>query len=403
MKIASAIIGIIASLLSLALAIFTSFFGAVDDAIRGSSQIATMGVIGIFASLLTLVLSAVIFAKPKQSGILLIGTSIGAIIGGGTFVAIAMFLNLIAGVMAYIQGIKDADHAKKSIIVWSISVLLAIILMASALGSGKTTKTTSEDVVNLDNAPISNIMPNGELADAFVTGSKYTDLQREKIEDSIKGKIVEWTLPVYEVEKNGDIYRIQTSSKGEFLSAGSEKTIGAFVRIKARNKEEASFIENLKTDDEITFRGQIKGFSMRNVQIEPAILILSPTSSVGPNEVQSSSSTQLNTSESSQKATTESLASLWKGSLEGDGEMKIEKRGEDYGVSISVNTEGCTGGIDGTAKLIGNELKLTVIEAGETCNISIKLNGNSADLTEDGCSLYHGMGCGFTGTLKKVN
>lgn len=96
------------------------------------------------------------------------------------------------------------------------------------------------------------------------------------------------------------------------------------------------------------------------------------------------------------------ITGIWKGPLEGEGEMEIKKSSTGYEVSLSVNTEGCAGSIDGPATLSGNELKLTKTEDDQTCTITAKLNGGSAELSEDGCSYYHGMACSFSGTLNKV-
>ena len=53
--------------------------------------------------------------------------------------------------------------------------------------------------------------------------SKYTDLQREKKEKEIIGKIVQWKLPVYEVNKSDENYQIQVS--------GDEAIMGGTPRV----------------------------------------------------------------------------------------------------------------------------------------------------------------------------
>ena len=54
---------------------------------------------------------------------------------------------------------------------------------------------------------------------------------------------------------------------------GGTPMIGAFITIYPRNESEKSYIENLKTDDRLTFKGKITGTTMRNIDIEPAILV----------------------------------------------------------------------------------------------------------------------------------
>lgn len=92
----------------------------------------------------------------------------------------------------------------------------------------------------------------------------------------------------------------------------------------------------------------------------------------------------------------------WKGKLEGDGEMEISKSGSGYNVSLGVtSSDGCSGEIEGEASLAGDVLTLTKVEDGVTCIITAKFQGSSAEIEEDGCSVYHGAACGFFGTLKK--
>jgi hypothetical protein len=106
-----------------------------------------------------------------------------------------------------------------------------------------------------------------DLANIFNLMSDYTDLQREKKEKEITGKIIEWTLPVYEVSmgKNNEYYKIQTSS--------TEYEVGTFIDLYPRNDKEQAFIEALKTGDLITVKGRIAGTFMRNINLQPAILI----------------------------------------------------------------------------------------------------------------------------------
>ena len=86
-----------------------------------------------------------------------------------------------------------------------IFILIAIGIIASP------SKEDKLAVLNkIANANAENIDPAGELANAFKLNSDFTDLQRDNIEKEIKGKIVQWSLPVYEVRKVGETYRIQT-------------------------------------------------------------------------------------------------------------------------------------------------------------------------------------------------
>lgn len=95
------------------------------------------------------------------------------------------------------------------------------------------------------------------------------------------------------------------------------------------------------------------------------------------------------------------ISGEWTGTLEGEGHMQVSKSGSGHEVALTVATEGCAGEISGPATYAGNELKLVKTEDGETCTITARIDGNTAEVSEDGCLAYHGMSCGFSGTLQK--
>ena len=121
----------------------------------------------------------------------------------------------------------------------------------------------------LETAQVSDIQPYGELADMFNLMSDFTDIQRDNKRAELDGAVVEWSLPVFEVSRSGDFYRIQTSSG----RAGGRNYVGTFVEVYPRNDNERNAIEGLKTGDFVTVRGYIDGTSMRNIRIRPAIYI----------------------------------------------------------------------------------------------------------------------------------
>jgi len=101
------------------------------------------------------------------------------------------------------------------------------------------------------------------------------------------------------------------------------------------------------------------------------------------------------------------IAGVWKGSLEGDGEMVIKptSTGFDISLSVSAATAGgasCGGSIEGTGTLSGDTLTLTKKEDDQVCTITIKFAGDKANIDEENCSYYHGAACSFYGTLNKV-
>jgi hypothetical protein len=116
------------------------------------------------------------------------------------------------------------------------------------------------------------ISPGGDLAEMFSYGNDFTDLQRQLKFAEIKGKVVRWTLPVYEVSQAGDGYRIQTTSR--FRGAPSnEQFVGTFLLITPRSEEDRRFVERIKTGDAVTFKGVINDVTLRSLDIRPAFLV----------------------------------------------------------------------------------------------------------------------------------
>jgi len=151
--------------------------------------------------------------------------------------------------------------------------IVGLIIIVAVLSPSKEEKfqqlTSTLEIIA--NAQPENISPTSELAAIFKMDSKYTDIQRDKAEKEIIGKVIQWKLPVYEVNKQGDGYIIQTS--GDDAIMWGTPMVGAFIKVYPRNNNDVAYIENLKTDDWIECKGKIKGTTMRNIDIEPAILI----------------------------------------------------------------------------------------------------------------------------------
>jgi hypothetical protein len=114
-------------------------------------------------------------------------------------------------------------------------------------------------------APVSEITPEGELAQIFSLFSDATEVQRTEKEHQIKGKIVQWRLPVYDVTKRSDFYVIQTKSR-----AG---TVAAFCYVRASDEATKRYLLSLKENDYVTCKGEIAGTTMRSIDIKPAVLL----------------------------------------------------------------------------------------------------------------------------------
>lgn len=148
---------------------------------------------------------------------------------------------------------------------FGIGLVIIIVAVVALQPSSEEIEARLAEVQASSPSPIS---PSGELAGMFSIISDSTDIQRENRENEITGSIVEWTLPVFDVTRVSEenmIYRIQTPSSSDY--------VGAFIRLHARNEDEAARIEGLSEDDMISFKGEITGTSMRNITIENARLV----------------------------------------------------------------------------------------------------------------------------------
>jgi len=63
---------------------------------------------------------------------------------------------------------------------------------------------------------------------------------------------------------------------------------------------------------------------------------------------------------------------------------------------------GCSGSIDGTGTVKSNAFEFVKHDDSNTCKIVIQFSGVHAEVSEDGCTPWHGAGCQFEGTYKKA-
>jgi len=143
-------------------------------------------------------------------------------------------------------------------------VLIGIVGLA-VLGTIVAPKP-EEVIATIANESPSTLSATGKLNDAFSLMSKYTDLQRDNLEKEITDQVVQWKLPVYEVDKKEEgVYRIQTDS--------SYGHVGTFITLYTQSPAEVKTVEALTTGKWINIKGRIKGTTLRNVNIDPAVLI----------------------------------------------------------------------------------------------------------------------------------
>jgi hypothetical protein len=118
---------------------------------------------------------------------------------------------------------------------------------------------------NIETAEASDIAPDGELANMFSFFSDATEIQRAEKERQLRGKVVQWRLPVYNVTERNDFYVIQTKSRSGI--------VGAFCYVRASDEAVKRFLLSLKENDYVTCKGEIAGTTMRSIDIKPAVLL----------------------------------------------------------------------------------------------------------------------------------
>lgn len=311
----AAIIGIIASILGLGAATFTLLFGGAASAFGTStaSMVVGLGLGGVVFSFAALVASALVFAKPRGAGYAMIVIALAGAVLGGTLVAVFMVLVLIAGILAIagarakprqepaMAGVppdRSVSRIGRRMVLPALSVLALAVLLAGGMlllnssgpspagaSSGAGGAARANAITELEAAAASALSPSGELAATFELGSSATDVQRENAFRAIEGQVVVWELPVFDVKRRDDGYRIAT--EGHVMTLfGPSPRIRTRVFITPRNDAERQQIEALTTGQTIRFKGRIKGVALRQLEIEPAILwtasVLPPAKAQAP-------------------------------------------------------------------------------------------------------------------------
>jgi len=153
-----------------------------------------------------------------------------------------------------------------AILIFGIITLVITCCVFDLLSKGtiKSSKVSSSSPIEiLEKSTVNQIDP-VHLGRVYNFMSEYTDIQRKNTEKEIIGKVIVWKLPVHKVNRIKDnTYRIQTTS-GDY--------VGTFAEVIARNEQESTFIEGLKTGSVVTYKGKIAGITMGKIDVTPAIL-----------------------------------------------------------------------------------------------------------------------------------
>ncbi len=174
------------------------------------------------------------------------------------------------------------------VIIILISAFVLISILSSGGSKSNTPTSSVETVVQtppppppppdpldvLVETPPSDLEPTGELMKIFHIPSDYTDVQRENTINQIRGSVVQWTLPVYEVSRKEGGYKITTMGSRDDNPFSTSIYVNTKIYISPRSSSERQYIESLMTGNMIEIKGKIKGVNyLRELEIEPCILI----------------------------------------------------------------------------------------------------------------------------------
>jgi hypothetical protein len=159
-----------------------------------------------------------------------------------------------------------------SVTIFSIVVTLVAVVVGGAfwsiisdsVRSAPSAKTMSAS--ELVSATPTGLSPSDPSVSAFGMFSDTTSVKRDEYTKAITGKLVQWTLPLYDASTSGEDLVIQTS-------AGSGKVV-AVCRVKDASKEDIDKAGRLSRGDDVTCKGIIAGPGiMGSINIDPALII----------------------------------------------------------------------------------------------------------------------------------
>lgn len=158
-----------------------------------------------------------------------------------------------------------------------LSRTLALILTIFLTGCGedKTDGAVKQNIetelAEVMRAAPSPIQPE-QVAEAFALGSNFTDLQRDILRKELIGNVVEWTIPIYEVEMDEGSYKI-SSQPIPIKSREAYELLRVVCFVYPKNDAEIERLQLVKTNDKIKIRGKVRDIVVRTaVVVEPALL-----------------------------------------------------------------------------------------------------------------------------------
>lgn len=113
-------------------------------------------------------------------------------------------------------------------------------------------------------------------------------------------------------------------------------------------------------------------------------------------------------SQQSQENPAHNLLGQWRSSKPELGlRVSASQKAQGIWLQIDIETEQCTGSVDGWAQYHAADNSLSLIAPtsyDSPCTVRLTSHGTAASLSEEGaCFYYHGLACGFQGNLLLVS
>lgn len=111
-RVAEMILGLIGSIFAFGSAFFGMAFGAVDEAVNGSSEISSMGTTAFVFAAIALIASIVVNWLPKTMGAILVVSGIVVLVATGLFGVLPAILIVIGGLMGLFRKVDKSVKAE---------------------------------------------------------------------------------------------------------------------------------------------------------------------------------------------------------------------------------------------------------------------------------------------------
>jgi hypothetical protein len=138
----------------------------------------------------------------------------------------------------------------------------ATMIVQSIIGGSAKSMTRQE----LISATASELGPSDPSVTAFGLFSHKTDAQKDAFAKEIVGKVVQWTLPAYDVSISSDELTVQTN-----VVDGRATAVCTVANPTATDEQNAA---KLSRGDLVTCKGVVKGAgTLGTIEIDPAIIV----------------------------------------------------------------------------------------------------------------------------------